>query len=298
MDARSVYNLPSFAKINLGLRVLGYRPDGYHEIETILQTIDFHDDIEFQFEPAKDLEIHIATDNPQIPADETNLIARAIRTWAKFHQTSAKIQVQLTKRIPAGGGLGGGSSNAAATLVALLKYTETKFGDEQLSEMAAEVGSDTPFFLYGGTARGTGRGEVIHLLEDAPPKHALLVHPEVRCSTTQVYKKLDELGLTGSTNSNNISRDQRPDSQREVVSQLENDLEKVVFALYPEIASIKKRLLELGASAASLTGSGSTVYGLFESANDLEKAAQHFPGATRTRFLDRADYASRMGNWR
>jgi 4-diphosphocytidyl-2-C-methyl-D-erythritol kinase len=298
MDARAVYNLPSFAKINVGLHVLGVRPDGYHEIETILQSIDLHDDIEFLFEPAKVLEIHITTDHPEIPSDETNLIAQAIRIWAKVHQTSAKIQVQLTKRIPVGSGLGGGSSNAAATLVALLKYTETKFGDEALSRMAAEVGSDAPFFLYGGTVRATGRGEIIELLEDAPSKLVLLVHPKVHCSTVEVYKKLDEIGLTGSTNSNIISRDQRPESQREVVSQFENDLEKVVFALYPEIASIKKRLLELGASAAALTGSGSTVYGLFESAHDLEKAAQHFPGVTRTRFLKRAEYASRNGNWR
>jgi 4-diphosphocytidyl-2-C-methyl-D-erythritol kinase len=286
--------LPSFAKINLVLRVLGALPDGYHKLETVFQTIEIHDLMKFVFVPSDRMEIHLQIDHPHVAADSSNLIHRACVAFDRICPVKARIFVAVRKRISPQSGLGGGSSNAATTLIAVSRYLGWPLNHQQLTEMASGLGADVPFFLRGGTALGTERGDRIQPLPDAAPYRVLLVHPDVVCSTAAIYRKFDEnCALTARTNSIKILADQRPESQGDFVPLIENDLEKVVFALYPELDSIKKKLLGSGAAAAALTGSGSALFGLF--AGDLETVAREFPAATKTRFVNRGEYAERLG---
>ena len=288
--------IPSFAKINLMLRVLDRKPDGYHQVDTILQTIELHDTLSYFFTRSERFEISLDTGASGLADDETNLIIKACQAFHKAHPIRAKISVKLKKNIPVGSGLGGGSSNAAATLIAISRYCNWPLDRSELQVVAREIGADVSFFLYGGTGRGTGRGDEISPLEDAKIHQVLVISPGFSCSTAEIYRKFDEVGLlTENPNFIKILSDLKPESYRAIVSQIGNDLEKVVFALYPELDSIKKRLLETGAVAAALTGSGSAVFGLFTRAEDLEKAAQQFPSCYKTQFLKRSDYERRLG---
>lgn len=288
--------IPSFAKVNLLLRVLGRREDGYHTIQTVLQTIDLHDELTFFFTPAPDLKIDLEASGDDLPLNEQNLIYQACTLFHEAYPIRSHVRVRIEKKIPLESGLGGGSSNAASALIALSRLFNWPLGLKDLSILGRRIGADVPFFLYGGTALGTERGDVITPLEDWPGFPILLVHPEIRCSTAGVYQAYDESGLlTVARDSIKIHLDQRPESLRDLIFQMENDLEKVVFSLYPELDSIKKRLFDAGAAAAALTGSGSCVFGLFEDAVGLERAAREFPAATPSRFLARAEYCSRLG---
>ncbi len=288
--------LPSFAKINLMLRVLGRQTDGYHNVDTILQSIELHDTLSFHFTKGGHFEVVLDTGSSGLPADQTNLVFLACEAFNKVHPIPARVEVKIEKHIPMSSGLGGGSSNAAVTLIALSRYLNWPIDRTRLLKLASGLGSDVPFFLYGGTARGTGRGEEIDSVVEASNQRVLVIYPGFSCSTAEIYRKFDEAPLlTENTNFIKITNDLKPESYRAIVSQIGNDLEKVVFALYPELDSIKKRLLETGAVAAALTGSGSALFGLFSSASDLEKAAQQFPDRYQTQFLNRSDYERRLG---
>jgi 4-diphosphocytidyl-2-C-methyl-D-erythritol kinase len=288
--------LPSFAKLNLALRVLGKRRDGYHTLETIFQTIDLHDRLTFRFHKQSRFEVALEVDDSEVPADGSNLIYRACLAFHKIHPLRAKIEVGVEKQIAVQSGLGGGSSNAACTLIALSRYCHWPLERRQLATLARQLGADVPFFLQGGTAFASGRGDRITPLQDWPAAPVLLVHPQITCSSSVIYRKYDESGLlTHSANSIKILLDQRPESLRDLVSHIENDLEQVVFALYPELDSIKRRLLKQGAVAAALTGSGSAVFGLFLDAGDLEKAARYYPVSYKTHFLSREEYSLHLG---
>lgn len=288
--------LPSFAKINLTLRVLGRQPNGFHNIDTILQSIELHDLLSFHFTKGAHFEVVLDTGSSGLPADQTNLVYQACAAFNKVHPIPARVEVKIEKHIPMGSGLGGGSSNAAVTLVALSRYLNWPINRTRLLELAAALGSDVPFFLYGGTSHSTGRGEQIEPVVEASNLRVLVIYPGFSCSTAEIYRKFDEAALlTENTNFIKILNDLKPESYRAIVSQIGNDLEKIVFALYPELDSIKKRLLETGAVAAALTGSGSALFGLFSSTSDLEKAAQQFPDRYQTQFLNRSDYEKRLG---
>ncbi|MCI0446201.1 4-(cytidine 5'-diphospho)-2-C-methyl-D-erythritol kinase [bacterium] len=287
----STFKIPSFAKINLILRILGKRRDGFHTINTVLQTIDLHDELTFEFEPAKSFDVSLKFSNPKIPKDETNLIYRACKAFHKVHPLKHRVNVKVEKRIPIQSGLGGGSSNAASALIALSRFYKWPIPMKELHQIAGTLGSDVPFFLEGGTGLGTVRGDKIRKLEDWPDVNVLLVLPEVSCSTAAIYEEYDRRNLlTPESKSIKIRDVQRPESQRDYVSLVENDLERVVFALNPELDSIKKRLLKLGAIAAALTGSGSAIFGLFSDADEFERAHKAFPKSVRTRFVKRDEY--------
>jgi 4-diphosphocytidyl-2-C-methyl-D-erythritol kinase len=290
------FSIPSFAKINLTLRILGKRRDGFHTLNTVLQTIDLHDELFFEFEPAKSFDVRLNFSNPKIPADETNLIYRACKAFHKLFPLQHRVDVKVQKRIPVESGLGGGSSNAASTLIAFSRLYDWPIPIKGLHKIAGALGSDVPFFLEGGTGLGTLRGNKIRKLEDWPDVKVLLVLPDVSCSTLAIYEEYDRRNLlTPESKSIKIRDVQRPESQRDYVSLVENDLERVVFALYPELDSIKKRLLKLGASAAALTGSGSAIYGLFSDADEFEKAHEVFPNSIRTRFVSHDEYRKALG---
>lgn len=288
--------LPSFAKINLILRILGKRRDGYHTLETVYQTLDLHDDLIFRFFPDQQrFHLVLNVGDSDIPPDDTNLIYKACHLFHSVYPFSTRVEVDIFKRIPVKAGLGGGSSNAAVTLIALSRYLGWPLSRAKLLSLARTLGSDVPFFLYGGTAYGSGRGEKVRKLPDWPSAPVLLVHSNFPCSTPAIYRAFDDANLlTRRRDSIKIHLDQRPESLREFVSLIENDLEQVVFAQYPELDSIKKKIADMGAVTVSLTGSGSTLFALFDSAEDRDRAAERFPNSDRSRFVNRADYVKEV----
>lgn len=239
----------SYAKINWSLRITGKRADGFHDLETVFQTISLHDELTF----TESDRLSLQCDDPAIPVDETNLVMRAARALG-----SPPIAIELRKRIPAGGGLGGGSSNAATTLMAL------GAGREDLHEIALSLGSDVPFFLVGGTAYAIGRGEVLSPLPPMSGIPLLLLLPEERVMTKDAFAR--------------ITRYSKPlgiDAYR-TFENFTNDFEEPVFAMLPRLREMKQRLLDAGATWAGMSGSGSTIVGAFASAAARDAAAGKF----------------------
>ena len=254
--------LRSLAKINLDLRVLHQRPDGFHELRTIFQTISLADTIDIEYQRGRtriDLE-----SNLNIPG---NLIVHAADIALQALGKTGRFRFRLKKKIPLGGGLGGGSSNAAAVLLALPAILGKPLPLERLLELAASLGSDVPFFLLGGTAAGIGRGTELFPLPDLPGKPALIVTPGLHVSTVEAYRALNR-ELTNLAPSSSINSFQAfawsleghpPGEGWRCV----NDFESVVFSEYPQLKSIKGKLLKLRARPALMSGSGSTLFGVF-----------------------------------
>jgi len=248
----------SYAKINWSLRVTGRRADGFHDLETIFQSISLHDTLTFT--PAS--ELSLTCDDPSIPTDDTNLVLRAARALG-----APPVAIHLQKRIPAGGGLGGGSSNAATTLVTLARMFAL---DVPLAPIALQLGSDVPFFLLAGTAYATGRGEVLTPMPAMQPTPLLLLMPEERVLTGQAFAGLRRfsppLGI---------------DLYRELLATpevLTNDFEESVFAQLPRLRLLKEALRDEGATWSGMTGSGSTIVGAFAAARTRDAAASRITG--------------------
>ena len=265
--------IPAFAKTNLSLRVLGKREDGYHELETIFQTVSLHDTIKIS--AIESSEIAFSCDDRSLPTDSHNLIVRAATALRDRVNTEKGARIRLEKRIPAHAGLGGGSSDAAATLIGLARLWELGTTKEELRELAARLGADVSFFLYGGTARGTGIGDRIALLEDAPETFLLIVKPNANVSTADAYKALEKPALTSSNSKTILSRsDAKAFFDSSSPASFQNDFEPVMFALEREIERAKAALLKAGARGATLAGSGSAVFGIFDSENAQRRAIQ------------------------
>jgi 4-diphosphocytidyl-2-C-methyl-D-erythritol kinase len=248
----------SYAKINWALRITGRRADGFHDLETVFQTISLHDELTFTPAPG----LSLTCDDPTIPTDETNLVLRAARAVGADH-----VAIHLRKRIPAGGGLGGGSSNAAAVL--------RELGREGLPELALSLGSDMPFFLLGGTAYATGRGEVLTPMPPLTNLPLLLLLPEERVLTKDAFARVTRysppLGL---------------DAYRDFAS-FTNDFEEPVFAMLPRLATLKARLYDAGATWAGMSGSGSTIVGAFADERSRDAAAAAFRDVRTERCVTR-----------
>jgi 4-diphosphocytidyl-2-C-methyl-D-erythritol kinase len=251
------------AKINWSLRVLGRRGDGFHDLETLFQTISLHDVLTFT--PAR--ETTLVCDDPSIPTDESNLILRAARALA-----APPVAIELQKRIPAGGGLGGGSSNAATTLRALNELFDLGFEDFDLAEIALRLGSDVPFFLVGGTAYATGRGEELAAMQPAPKIPLLLLFPDERMLTPEAFRMLRRFSapLGMERYAEILAAGLLPDA-----GELTNDFEEPVFAKLPRLGELRQRLLDAGATWARMSGSGSTIVGAFRdvASRDAARAA-------------------------
>ena len=259
--------MPSHAKINLGLYVLGKRPDGYHDIWTIFQELEFHDVLYFT---KRDAPLTLTTNHPTLPVGDENLVCRAARAFAQKTGCPTQLAIHLEKQIPLGAGLGGGSSNAAAALRGLNQLFQVGISQKELAALGATLGSDVPFFLHGGTAIGTGRGEQIEPLPDLPPCWILLINPRIHVSSAWAYKNIN-LKLTNFPTKNNVFSQQH-NAVTDALRTLENMLEEPVISHYPIIASIKNRLLEEGAEWANMSGSGSTVFGVFKEKELAEQA--------------------------
>ncbi len=293
--------VPAFAKINWLLRVLGKRADGYHELDTIFQTISLHDTITLAV--TKDSEIVLTCDDPSLSTGAENLVYRAAEALQKrFAPKERGARIRLEKRIPAQAGLGGGASDAAVTLLALTHLWELEANRNDLQEIASSLGADVPFFLFGGTARGTGVGNNISPLPDVDEKVVLIIKPNTNISTARAYQSLNSGSLT-STEAKTILSSSQPDeiSGSFHSEALENDFERVVFEHAPEIERAKAALINAGAYAALLAGSGSAVFGIFDNettregaiqAIELEAGWRVFPCRT----VGRHEYRSAMGD--
>jgi len=263
----------AFAKINLSLHLLGRRPDGYHELRTIFQTISLHDTLEIALRPQPGIEIK--TNDPTLPAGRSNLVWRALAALQRELGMRSGVRVRLTKRIPVGRGLGGGSSDAAAAVLGLLHLTGRKLLPARLVALAAGLGADVPFFLFGGRALGVSRGDEIYPLPDLPRCAVVVVSPrDIAVSTRDAYRWAS-LRLT--------KRAAAPKLWNFCVlcwgsqTEVSNDFEAAVFARHPRLARIKRGLLQRGAAEATLAGSGSAVFGMFPDPAQARRAARGFP---------------------
>ncbi len=259
--------LRALAKINLDLRVLGKRPDGYHELRTIFQTISLADRLELVFTPEKKTSIEI-DDALSIP---DNLAVRAARLALAAMRVTGKVEIHLVKRIPMGAGLGGGSSDAAAILLALPVLAGRALSLDRLSQLAAQLGSDVNFFLQGGTALGIGRGHEVFSLPDAPARRAVLVAPGTHVSTADAYRRLSP-HLTSESQQNKIFSFGCQVWAGGVSPAACNDFEAVVFRQHPGLAALKKKFLRAGAVLALMSGSGSAIFGLFRTGAEVARA--------------------------
>jgi len=253
--------LPSFAKVNLYLRVLGRRNDGYHELCTVFQTVSLHDSITFIDAP----DLSLTWNETEIAVSDDNLIIRAANALKRRFRVDRGARINLVKTIPAPGGLGGGSSNGAVALMGLAKLWEIRTDRKTLEEIAVDIGSDVPFFFHGGTAVGNGRGEQIEELPDLELGPMLIVTPQVAVSTPEAFYRLSAPNLTKTALNRNLSvcRNEA-ESQDLLHSALINDLEPSVFEAYPEVGRVKETLLALGAANAAMSGSGASVFAIFD----------------------------------
>lgn len=267
--------IPAFAKVNLCLQVVGRRADGYHDLRTIFQTISLHDTLKISLHAGRRIEL--ACDDPSLATEKDNLVWRAANALRRELKLRQGVRLRLTKRIPVARGLGGGSSDAAATLVGLLRLTGQRLPLARLSEIAAGLGADVPVFLFGGRALGVGRGDQIFPLPDGPRQTVVVVSPQgIAVSTREAFGWLHRK-LTKTAPDPRLwcfcalcwSPQEAP---------LENDFESAVFRRHPRLASIKRALLRAGAAGAALAGSGSAVFGLFRNPAQARRAAQKFSG--------------------
>ncbi len=292
--------VPSFAKLNLDLRVLSKRADGYHELRTIFQTISLKDSLRIDFDFAQQTRIDL--DSSIAIAD--NLVLRAAQLVLDQLKIKVRVRFQLKKQIPMGAGLGGGSSNAAAVLIALPALAGRRMTRETLLTWAEALGSDVSFFLHGGTALGIGRGSELYPLPDLPLHHVLVVSTGIHVSTAEAYQALRRTvtnALTSAQESPILREFQAIawglDNTRLEQLALKNDFAPAVFKTHPELAAVARKLRRLGGKPAMLTGSGSAVFGVFESDARARQAAAEFRQAHcyAVRFLSRRQYHAR---WR
>lgn len=284
------------AKINLDLRVLGMRPDGYHELRTVYQALALHDTLECI---PREGPFAIECDTAGVPLDGTNLVWRAADAlWRALRRAGAARDaiVRLHKRIPLQAGLGGGSADAAAALIGLARAWRVPLRPNQLTDVAATLGSDVPFFLSGGTALGLGRGDEVYPLADLPRHWVVLLIPGFGVSTSDAYGwYAAERGLARGAGGREPQHVPGPWPSR--AAQMINDLEAPVARRHPEIDQMKTALRRAGALAAAMSGSGSTVFGLFQKHRDALTAVERLSGAgwrvVLTESLGRGGYARR-----
>jgi 4-diphosphocytidyl-2-C-methyl-D-erythritol kinase len=318
----------SFAKINLGLAIGLPRPDSFHALETIYQTLAVHDTI--RVEASRGNGIEIRCKNPSVPLDESNTCYRVADRMLRHWKQRAKVVITIEKNLPVQGGLGAGSSNGVATMFALERELKEPLPADDRLRITSEVGSDLPLFLLGGTVLGIGRGEQVYPLADMPAVACVLVTPDVAVSTPQAFRDWDTFieddakawSLTPDSGSVTLSKFNRSafewlsyldltgvpvegDGDRAetplldlVRAGIENDFERVVFPQYPELRDVKRVLEREGADYASLSGSGSTMYGLFRTRERAAQAAERMSAeglaATVTETLPRSQYRAQM----
>jgi 4-diphosphocytidyl-2-C-methyl-D-erythritol kinase len=266
----------AYAKINLGLRIIRKREDGYHDIETVFHRINLFDEISFEVAST----ISLSCNEPQIPLDERNLCIRAAQILQNACGTVQGAHISLNKRIPIGAGLGGGSSDAASTLRGLLRLWNRNVDERILKKLAIQLGSDVPYFLNDGSAYASGRGEILGYVQLDIPYWIVLVYPNLHISTAWAYTNAQVRrsgipagvppGGTLKAMIENIS------DLHQLSTLLHNDFEPVVFKEYPIVKEVKEKLIKRGAGFAQMSGSGSAVYGFFADESAALRAVDEF----------------------
>ena len=286
----------AFAKINLGLKILNRRPDGYHEIRTVYQTVGLADRLEVGVS-LRARGIRLECDHQELSSGQDNLVYLAAELWKQARGYKGGVRLRLEKKIPMGAGLGGGSSDAAATLLALEHLTGNRLDQPARLQLSARLGSDVPLFVLGGRVLGCGRGEEVYPLTDLPTRFCLIGFPGFPVSTAAAYKALG-LRLTEAKEDPRIDvLGKRSPFPLQTWGPAENDFEWFVFARWPELAKVKRQLIRAGAETASLTGSGSALFAVYESAQQLNRAAQRIPAdwkVFKVRTLARSTYLRRL----
>jgi 4-diphosphocytidyl-2-C-methyl-D-erythritol kinase len=294
----ATFTLPSFAKINLLLRILGKRPDNFHELCTVFQAVSLKDYLTF----AEHENIVLTCDDDKIPLDEKNLVIRAAKLLREKFNVKKGASIHLEKNIPSPGGLGGGSSNAAVALIGLSRLWKITINFDEITKLGSSLGSDVPFFFYGGTALGTGRGNRITQMPDIPPERLLIVTPDIAVSTATAFESVKAPDLT-----NNRSKSilqiccNEANSLDLPQTNFVNDFESTIFNIEPEIAAIKQKLLNFGAKQALLSGSGASVFAIFKDERSLQNAFDNLKNAYgdwrvfATRTISQTEYADSLG---
>ncbi len=278
--------LNAYAKINLTLDVLGDRPDGYHDIETVLHTVELHDSITLR-EEGEGIAIRCAS--PDVPADTQNIVYRAAQLLKETFQIPRGVEVELTKCIPIASGLGGGSSDAAVTLLGLAQMWKLRLTDRQLMDLASKIGSDVPFFLAGGAALAMGRGERIRLLPPLPTTWVVLARPAIPVSTEWAYKTLDHAAVRKRPDTTAVVRALEAEDPATVGRLLCNVFEDVIVARYPIVGRVRDRMRELRALGVSLSGTGPVLFALVAN----EAAAREAGAALSASFPDLEVFVTR-----
>jgi len=253
------------AKVNLHLRVLRKREDNYHDLATLMQKISLYDELEFC---PSDRGIHLQCPGTSLPENEDNIVFRAADKILSLAGCSSGVSITIHKKIPLAAGLGGGSSNAAMTLLALNELFRLNFSNEELRKIGSTLGADVPFFLFHGPAWAFGIGDRLEGAPDIPSVWFVLVNPGFEVSTKVIFEKLN-LGLTNEVIHYSIPRFL---TMADVVAGLSNDLESVTLKRHPSLQDIKDSLLSVGAAGALMSGSGPTLFGIFNTEDGAKKA--------------------------
>jgi 4-diphosphocytidyl-2-C-methyl-D-erythritol kinase len=264
----------AFAKINLSLEVLNKRADGYHNLRTIFQTISLSDTIDIEAARARSTRISMEADM-DIPGE--NLMVRAAHAVLDESGVSARVQMRLKKKIPVGGGLGGGSTDAAAVLRTLPRLLRKAIAPDRLMQLGAMLGSDVPVFLIGGTVLGLDRGTELYPLPDLPPLPVLVIASGVHVATSEAYRSLARSEAAPQGTNRTAALALAIERGEDWSSQCSNDFETAVFSRHPELERIRRKLARLGARPARMTGSGSAVFGVFTNREERDRAAECFP---------------------
>jgi 4-diphosphocytidyl-2-C-methyl-D-erythritol kinase len=255
------------AKINLFLRVLRKRTDGYHDISSLLQKITRYDELTFTLKPVG---INLACPGSDLPTSEDNLVFRAAQSIFAYTDYPSGVEIKLIKKIPLAAGLGGGSSDAATTLIALNEICSLGLKKRDLMMLGAKLGADVPFFIFGNTALASGIGDKLKTVQNMPELNFVLINPQFQLSTKTVYENIN-LRLTSQKINYSIPRFF---ALGDVIRELHNDLEEVSLKLHPELNNLKQILLCHGALGALMSGSGPTVFGIFPDEKSAKKAVR------------------------
>lgn len=262
----------AYAKINLGLDVIARLENGYHEVKMVMQTVGIYDVLTLKKIPQG---IVVTTDNGELPTDDNNLIYKAARLMKEKYSIQEGVSIHLEKNIPIAAGMAGGSTDAAATFWGMNELFELGASMQELQELGVKVGADVPYCIMGGTALAEGIGEKLSPLP-APPECVLLVaKPDINVSTKYVYEHLDAEGVEEHPDIDGMTEALAGKDLQGIVARLGNVLENVTVKRHPIIAEIKECMLEYGAMGSLMSGSGPTVFGIFEKKEDAERALEY-----------------------
>ncbi len=259
--------IKAYGKINLYFELVNKRSDGFHNIKSIMQNIDLHDEIIIE---ENNRGINIESNFKDIPKDEKNTVFKAVKIIKEKYSINKGLNIFLNKIIPHSAGLGGGSSDAAAVIETLNDIWNLKMNKEEKHEIASKIGTDIHFFLEGGTAFIKGKGEITTKVKDFKWNNILLIKPQINISTPYVYSNVKNDDLSKSKN-DDILNIYNNNTESKIISYFKNDLEKIVFREFKEIEKIKKIMIDNNAKTSLMSGSGSSVFGLFDSKKDLDK---------------------------